>query len=120
MPTMSEDERYRTSTQYRLWSYTPQSLLSLRQTTNQIAGDRVREAVRRAREAQNTPSVDTSEGENGGAIAIPEGKIECLTVLEEVKLVAYYCKQTLSMGDHLGLPTDVKVCYCLIRIHREI
>ena len=106
---MSEDERYRTSTQYRLWSYTPQSLLAQRSSTNRIAADRVREAVRRARQAQNVSSIDTSEAENGVA-GSPEGEVDCLTVEEELKLVAFYCRQTLQLGDHLKVPTDVKVC----------
>lgn len=107
---MSEDERYRTSTQYRLWSYTPTSLLALRSTTNCIAADRVREAVRRVREARTLSSADASEAENGWSTsAIPEGEIDCLTVHEELKLVAHYCRQTLQLGDHLNLPTDVKV-----------
>lgn len=108
---MSEDERYRTSTQYRLWSYTPQNLHALRTTTNQIAADRVREAVRRIREARNISSADTSEAENGrsASAAIPEGEVDCLTVDEELKLVAFYCRQTIQLGDHLKVPTDVKV-----------
>jgi cyclin H len=108
--TMSEDERYRTSTQYRLWSYTPESLLALRSTTNQIAAERVREAVRRAREARTISSSETSEAENGRSkSAIPEGEVDCLTVEEELRLVAHYCRQTIQMGDHLKVPTDVKV-----------
>ncbi len=108
---MSEDERYRTSTQYRLWSYTPQSLLALRSTTNQTAADRVREAVRRLRGARAPSSADTSEVENGRSVsAIPtEGEVDCLTVEEELKLVAFYCRQTIQLGDHLKVPTDVKV-----------
>ncbi|KAF8848754.1 cyclin-like protein [Acephala macrosclerotiorum] len=109
--TISEDERYRTSTQYRLWSYTPQSLLALRTTTNQIAADRVREAVRRIREARNISSADASEAENGRAKSVsvaPEGEVDCLTVEEELKLVEFYCRQTIQLGDHLKVPTDVK------------
>lgn len=104
---MSEDERYRTSTQYRLWSYTPESLLALRSTTNRIAADRVREAVRRVRDNRVTSSGDTSEAENGAGI--PEGEVDCLTVDEELKLVVFYCRQTIQLGDHLKVPTDVKV-----------
>lgn len=111
---MSEDERYRTSTQYRLWSYTPSALSSLRATTNRIAADRVREAVQRARESQSrvVSSTETSEAENGSRAVstIPEGEVDCLTVEEELKLVAFYCRQTIQLGDHLKLPTDVKVC----------
>ncbi|OWP04035.1 hypothetical protein B2J93_8416 [Marssonina coronariae] len=107
---MSEDDRYRTSTQFRLWSYTSQSLLALRSTTNQTAADRVREAVRRLREARNAPPANTSESENvrpGSAIP-PEGEVDCLTVEEELKLVAFYCRETMKLGDHLKVPTDVK------------
>tara|TARA_R110002060_G_scaffold28973_2_gene39182 strand:+ start:1314 stop:2315 length:1002 start_codon:yes stop_codon:yes gene_type:complete len=41
---------------------------------------------------------------------MPEGEVDCLTVDEELKLVAFYCRQTLQLGDHLKVPTDVKVC----------
>ncbi|CZS99759.1 related to cyclin mcs2 [Rhynchosporium agropyri] len=103
---MSEDERYRTSTQYRLWSYTPQSLFALRSSTNQIAADRVREAVRRAREARsNASSADASDF---ASLPVSEGEVDCLTVEEELKLVAFYCRQTIQLGDHLKVPTDVK------------
>lgn len=107
---MSEDERYRTSTQFRLWSFTPTSLFTLRTTTNQTAASRVREAVQRIREARAASSADISEADNGRSnSAIPEGEVDCLTVEEELKLVAFYCRQTIQLGDHLNLPTDVKV-----------
>ncbi|KAH8815567.1 cyclin-like protein [Xylogone sp. PMI_703] len=106
---MTEDERYRTSTQYRLWSYTPASLAALRETTNRIAADRVREAVLRVRQSRAASSTDTSEAEGSRSVsAIPEGDVDCLTVEEELKLLAFYCRQTLQLGDHLKVPTDVK------------
>lgn len=112
---MSEDERYRTSTQYRLWSFTPASLLSLRTSTNHTAASRVREAVQRIREVRAASSAEISETENGRASSVvPEGEIDCLTVDEELKLVAFYCRQTIQLGDHLKLPTDVKVCFLLV------
>jgi cyclin H len=109
---MSEDERYRTSTQYRLWSYSPESLLALRSTTNQIAADRVREAVRRVRETRATPPAQNGE-------STPEVEVDCLTVEEELKLVAFYCRQTLQLGDHLKVPTDVKVVVFLSMLNRS-
>jgi len=109
---VTEDTRYLTSTQYRLWSFTPASLQALRTTTNQFAADRVREAVRRAREARALSSADVSDADpdskSGGTIAVPEGEVDCLTVEEELKLITYFCRQTLQLGDHLNLPTDVK------------
>lgn len=108
---MSEDERYRASTQFRLWSYTPASLEALRTTTNRIAADRVREAVRRVRQSRTASSTDTSEAEGSRSVsALPEGDVDCLTVEEELKLLVFYCRQTLQLGDHLKVPTDVKVC----------
>ncbi len=114
---MNEDERYRTSTQYRLWSYTPDSLAALRSTTNQVAAERVKAAIQRSRASRATStsaSGDTSEAEQNGlssrAVSIDPGtEVNCLTVEEELKLVTFYCRQTLDLGDHLKVPTDVKV-----------
>ncbi len=114
---MNEDERYRTSTQYRLWSYTPGALASLRSTTNRLATERVKAAIERARASRATSasaSADTSEAEQNGtnnraASAVPEGEVNCLTPEEELKLVVFYCRQTIQLGDHLKVPTDVKV-----------
>ena len=107
---MPEDERYRTSTQFRFWSFTPSSLHALREATNLNAANRVRAAVQRLREARAASSTETSEAENGRATsAVPEGEVDCLTVDEELKLVAFYCRQTIQLGDHLKVPTDVKV-----------
>ncbi|KAF4637100.1 hypothetical protein G7Y89_g1004 [Cudoniella acicularis] len=103
---LNEDDRYRTSTQYRLWSFTPQSLHTFRTTTNQLAAERVREAVRRAREARSAD--DASGTDSRSASAVPEGEVDCLTVEEELKLIAFYCRQTLQLGDHLKVPTEVK------------
>jgi cyclin H len=109
---VTDDARYLTSTQYRLWSFTPAALQALRTTTNQFAADRVREAVRRAREARALSSADVSdadpESKSRGASALPEGEVDCLSVEEELKLITYFCRQTLQLGDHLNLPTDVK------------
>ena len=101
---MSEDERYRTSTQFRDWSFTPSSLLARRIQTNQNSASRVHSAVHRIREARARSGNAGDEG-----IIVPEGEVECLTVEEERKLVAFYCRQALDLGDHLEMPTDVKV-----------
>ncbi|THV45602.1 hypothetical protein BGAL_0470g00020 [Botrytis galanthina] len=106
----TEDARYRTSTQYRHWSYTPSALRSLRESTNALATTQVRDAVRRAREARAASSNDNSEAENSrsASTALTDGEVDCLTVDEELKLLDYYCRQTLQLGDHLGVPIEVK------------
>ncbi|TQS35018.1 hypothetical protein Golomagni_04576 [Golovinomyces magnicellulatus] len=103
----SEDERYRTSTQYRLWSFSPKTLLELRQTTNKTAADRVREAVRRAREARNS-LIDSNISSKQSGNNVSDEEFDFLTVEEELKLLVFYCRQTIQLGDHLGLPSDVK------------
>ena len=115
---MNEDERYRTSTQYRLWSYSPESLATLRETTNQNAAERVREAMKRAtasKASSTTQSAEASEAEQNGT-PVPmniDGEIDCLTAEEELKLLAFYCRQTIDLGNHMKVPTEVKVGYFL-------
>ncbi|KAH8595817.1 cyclin-like protein [Bisporella sp. PMI_857] len=105
---MSEDERYRTSTQFRAWSFTPASLLAQRIQTNENAALRVRAAVQRIREAR-ARSTDSHDAEKEAAnVTIPDGEIDCLTVEEELKLVTFYCRQALELGDFLKVATDVK------------
>lgn len=111
---MNEDERYRASTQYRLWSFTPEALAAQRAITNRNASERVKAAIQRSRASRATVSGETSEVEQNtsGSRATslgPEAEVECLTPEEELKLVTFYCLQTLQAGDHLGLHTDVKV-----------
>lgn len=127
---MLEDDIYRTSTQYRLWSFTEDSLRTVRANTNATASQRVRAAVRRARDARRQPSAapsrsDTPEGGSGTprSTAGAEGgerEIECLTAEEELELVQYYCEKTMELGDEYKppLPTAVRVrklCYSYLR-----
>ena len=93
--TMTEDDIYRSSTQYRQWSYTPNSLASLRATTNALAADRVKDAIQRLRL------------EKGQANA--QEDVDCLTVEEEQKLVEFYCIKAMDFADFLDFPTNVKV-----------
>lgn len=103
---MTEDELYRTSTQYRLWSFTPQTLASLRSTTNELAVEGVKSAIQSKRaEARG------EGGENGerakARSASPE--IDCLTVEEEQRLVGYYCLKTMEFANFCDFPTNVMV-----------
>ena len=90
---MDEDDVYRTSTQFRYWSYTPESLEEVRARTNSAAAARVRDAIQRLR-----------KGPDGNDEAV-----DCLTVEEEQKLVSFYCMQAMEFADFCGFPTIVKV-----------
>ena len=98
---LSEDDIYRTSTQYRFWSYTPDSLATLRSTTNSIAAAHVKDAIARhhARTQENVAE--------SARTATPT--VNCLTVDEELKLVLYYCGAALELADICKFPTHVKV-----------
>ena len=119
--TMIEDDIYRTSSQFRIWSFTEESLGSLRATTNTLASERVRAALRRAREARQsaagTPNQSGGEADQNGASkgAGEEKDIECLTPEEEQELVRYYCEKTVELGDTYKppVPTIVRVSACL-------
>lgn len=109
---MIEDEIYRSSSQFRIWSFTEQSLRSLRATTNALASDRVRAALRRAREARQSSAAETpTAGEVG-----EEKNIECLTPEEEQELVRYYCEKTVELGETYKppLPTIVRVSQSIL------
>ncbi|KAL4870601.1 hypothetical protein BDV12DRAFT_165876 [Aspergillus spectabilis] len=112
---MIEDDFYRTSSQFRLWSFTDDSLRSVRQNTNSLASERVRVALRRAREtrhsanssAAGTPNQNGSEGDSKPG---EEADIECLTPEEEQDLVRYYCEQIVQLGESYKppMPTIVR------------
>ena len=102
---MTEDEIFRTTTQYRLWSYTQETLASLRLSTNLRAAARVREAIQRV-QLQNETSI-VQPKENGQKQHAKQ--VDCLNVEEEQKLVGFYCVKALEFSDFCEFPTNVKV-----------
>lgn len=82
MAVYTEDEIYRSSSQYRLWSFSPEKLATLRRQTHQLALDRAR---------QYNPA-----------------DAQTLTEEEELRLVQRYCELIRTTSDHLGWPNNVK------------
>lgn len=107
MAQMTEDDIYRTSTQYRLWSFTRESLASLRSTTNASAADGVRAAIQNQRTGR-VGSVTTKEGSDDKP-SDPAKEVDCLTVEEEQRLVGFYCVKAMQFADFCEFPTNVKV-----------
>jgi cyclin H len=97
---MIEDELYRSSTQYRKWSFTPAQLAQQRKETNEFAAAKVRAAFQRARASTN------SAKENGGS---DDADIETLTVEEELTIVNWGCGKIEEMGTALRLPKGLIV-----------
>ena len=115
---MIEDDIYRSSTQYKLWSFTPQRLAELRQETNELASEKVKAAFRRARGVRNgngngytdgsgVEDMGGRDGDGGG-----EAQIETLTVDEELKIVEWGCGKIIEMGEAMRpkVPGGVVVC----------
>lgn len=107
MAQMTEDDIYRTSTQYRLWSFTRESLASLRSTTNASAADGVRAAIQSQHTGQNASDA-AKEGGNDKPSG-PVKEVDCLTVEEEQRLVGFYCVKAMQFADFCEFPTNVKV-----------
>lgn len=105
---MTEDDIYRSSTQYRLWSFTPESLSAQRLHTNALAAEGVRAAIRSlslARAVANTQADDSRKE----LLANHSEAVDCLSVEEEQKLMGYYCIQAIKLADFCDFPTNVKV-----------
>ncbi|TKA60621.1 hypothetical protein B0A49_12778, partial [Cryomyces minteri] len=114
---MTEDEVYRASTQYRLWSFTPHALASLRAGTHALAAEKVTAARRSKRDVVSRPSaegngVDSNGAEEGrdasGGVANAADEVECLTLAEAQQLVDFYCSKAIELCNHLKWPAAVK------------
>ena len=109
IPTMIEDEAYRTSSQYRNWSYTREALASLRQSTNDLASERVRIAIRRARHVKSLQD-DFENGvgkPNGGDL--DDSTIDTLTVEEELKIVSWFSSKIIEIGGAMEPPIPMEI-----------
>ena len=107
MAQMTEDDIYRISTQYRLWSFSRGSIASLRSTTNASAANGVRAAIQSQHASQARS--DTAKQESNEKPSDPGKEVDCLTVEEEQKLVGFYCVKAMQFADFCEFPTNVKV-----------
>ena len=85
---MIEDDGYRASSQYRLWSFTEEQLHDQRTETNRIASEKVRRAFNRAQ-------LVASNGIGEDGTSHPD--INTLTVDEEQRIVQWGCEKILEM-----------------------
>ncbi|KAI1407659.1 cyclin mcs2 [Hypoxylon sp. FL1857] len=87
----TEDARYRQSSQYRLWSFTPSHLATLREKTNTLARTHISNRLR----ASNPP-------------VPPESLPEFLTPAEEYKILNHFTLELLRAAPFCNLPTDIQ------------
>lgn len=122
---MIEDDVYRSSSQYRYWSYTKESLARTRQNTNNLASERVRAAFRRVQGSKSSShnngdvSANGSSPEAAAAKAGGDAEVQTLTVDEELKIVEWGCQKIMDMGEAMTprVPSAVVVCCSSLRYH---
>lgn len=88
---LTEDDIYRTSTQFRLWSFSPESLAAQRRQTHDLAVERANRYL--------THSNGTSHG---------HPTAELLTEAEELALLNRYVRQLNNTADHFKWPLPIK------------
>lgn len=129
----TEDERYRQSTQFRLWSFSPSQLADLRAKTNSLAKQNIAERLSSAAAASTSVSATASANPSGSNTPIPlhsssvstatapadlpsdlaaaankPALPEFLTPAEEEQLLRFYTVETLRAAEFCGLPTEIR------------
>lgn len=124
----TEDERYRQSTQFRLWSYSPSQLADLRVKTNSLAKQNIAERLSTSASATNNVSATASANPSGSNTPIPSSFTDLnpsdllaadnnnksnplpdfLTPAEEEQLLRFYTVETLRAAEFCGLPTEIR------------
>jgi cyclin H len=101
---MIEDDAYRSSTQYRYWSFTKQKLAETRHSTNALAAAKVKAAFQRSHSLQNS-SLETTTNQ------IPDLEIQTLSVDEELKIIEWGSSKIMQMGEAMDprIPSHIVV-----------
>lgn len=125
----TEDERYRQSTQFKLWSFSPAQLADLRAKTNGLAKQNIAERLLSSTTSAASLSSATASANPSGAntpivVIDPEGGVgagsraspaannphlpDFLTPAEEAQLLRFYTVETLRAAEFCGLPTEIR------------
>ncbi|KAK0652425.1 cyclin-like protein [Cercophora newfieldiana] len=99
----SEDARYRQSSQFRLWSFSPSQLAAAREKTNIQAQSSI---AARIASTPNTsaPTSNANTPDPDGTPSLPD----FLTPAEEAVMVSFYVSELLRAGDHAEVGEVVK------------
>ncbi len=105
----TEDARYRQSSQYQLWSFSPTQLATMREQTNTAARTRIAERLSSLPWLSNTLSAPTSSAntpdpDGASTPALPE----FLTAPDEAQLVTFYTSELMRAGDHAEMSDEIK------------
>lgn len=104
----TEDARYRQTSQFQLWSFSPTQLASMREKTNAAARTRIAERLSSLPNSTNTSaptsSANTPDPDGTSTPALPA----FLTAPEEAQLVTFFTSELLRAGDHAEMTDDIK------------
>lgn len=116
---MYEDDTYRSSSQFRLWSFTKQQLEERRQETNRLAADKVEASLKRARLGKHNATSNglkelaSSSAPASGSVtpestprAEAKGDVVPLNTAEELLVLQWGCETILELQENLGLQDD--------------
>lgn len=96
---ITDDDLYRNSSQFKLWSFTKEQLEIKRQDLNASATAAVTENIRQF--IENNKDLSHADIEAIGERAVP------VTMEEELKFINFYAKKVQSFCQSLNLPTEV-------------
>ena len=128
---LTEDDLYRSSTQYRNWSFTRAQLAEQRlrinlQATERVKANLARVRAQRAQDADNDGATPSADKENASGSNTPISgmqtatEVDCLTAEEELKIVDEFCERAIALGNHYSFPLNVVVRHQLIAIATEL
>lgn len=105
----TEDARYRQSSQYELWSFSPSQLAVMRETTNTAARSRISQRLASLPAPPSSTSAPTSNAntpdpEGTATPALPE----FLTPGEEAQLLTFYTAELLRAGEFGNMSDEIK------------
>ena len=89
----SEDARYRQSTQFRFWSFSPSKLADVREKTNAAAASQISSRL-----------LQSGSSTQGGDGSLPE----FLTPAEETQLMAFFIVELLRAAKFCDLSTNIQ------------
>ncbi|ROV94054.1 hypothetical protein VMCG_08258 [Cytospora schulzeri] len=123
----TEDERYRQSTQFRLWSFSPGQLAELRSKTNSLAKQNISERLSSSILPLPTVSATASANPSGSNTPAQEqvstatapadvptnlndkpALPDFLTPTEEEQLLRFYTVEALRAAEFCRLPTEIR------------
>lgn len=100
------DDLYRQSSQYRMWSFTHESLQEIKTKTNEKGRKKAIETFNTA--LAQFRQTNSAEYEAHASELTVDLLLDLLTLEEETKYINFYCKNIIETANFFRMPTQVK------------